>query len=121
MVRLWFLGTFALLLAGQAGATPARPLCGWWVNPTPGNVTLLDGRDEYEIARQGAGQAAGAWPRFTAGQWVGHGSGAYGHGCVCLDAVVDDERIPRFDHAVAQPLARCRHSPRLRRAERDAG
>jgi hypothetical protein len=96
---------------------PAR-LCGWWVNPTPGNFFLLDGKRDHLFARQGEDGPTGGWPRFSKFNWVYTGHAGYGYGCASLKVVWNGGEVSRIVSASALPLASCRHNPRLRRAER---
>ncbi|MGN6512165.1 MAG: DUF4087 domain-containing protein [Lysobacteraceae bacterium] len=106
------------MLAGgwhaAAAATKPQTRCGWFDNPTPGNAWLHDRDGEWTIATQGEYEARGDWPRFQDAQWVATNR-SYGHGCACLQAVVDGRarRIVRIISASARPLAVCRRDPAL--------
>lgn len=120
MIRRLALSALIAASAPAAADAPTANLRGWWINPSPGNVSLLDGKTEIEIARQGAGQPEGPWPKFPASRWVRSGNGHYGYGCVSLVVVWDGEQVSRIVEARALPLTVCRRDARLRRAERQA-
>ncbi len=112
---------FTLLLAGgalnvnaQTKADGSLKLCGWFENPSPGNVTLTDREDEWTISMQGGHEAEGEWPKFTAKQWVRTGS-SYGYGCACMVVVADREthEVDRIVSSYSQPLAVCRQDRAL--------
>ena len=60
--------------------------CGWFSNPTPGNVWLNDRDGQWTIGIQGGYQTEGdwVWPEFKKGQWIRTNAGSYGYGCACL-------------------------------------
>jgi hypothetical protein len=108
--------------AAQAsgGAQPAAVLrCGWFDNPSPGNVTLTDRDGEWIIAEQGGHQVPWTRPRFAAKDWVAAGRGSYGHGCACLklQADSDSREVSRIESARARPLSACRTDPALKGKE----
>lgn len=109
----------AMLLAGpvaeaQRGGQGERR-CGWWVNPTPGNVWLIDRHDSWTVGAQGGHQAQGGWPHFRPDQWVSTNR-SYGYGCACINAVTNRLReVVRMRSAQALPLAQCRRDPNLPR------
>jgi hypothetical protein len=117
--------TVAAVLVSIVG-TPAfadaqmTSLLGWWVNPSPGNVSLLDGVNEIELSRQGAEQVEGPWPKFSSSRWVKSGNGHYGYGCASLSVVWDSEQVSRIVEARALPLEQCRKTAALRNAEKQA-
>lgn len=107
--------TLALLvsLALPVGAGErAEERCGWFDNPSPGNISLWDRDGEWVIGIQGDYQMKGdwPWPTFPKSTWVSQGSGSYGHGCVCMHVVTDppSHSIVRIDRIKPQPLTRCR-------------
>ena len=117
--------TVTLLPLVAIGAAPApdaaakaKPvkLCGWVVNPTPGNWSLIDRRGEWEIGMQGGYQAPGLdkFPDFSEKQWVAT-NGSYGYGCGCVTADVNarTKRITRIYGATQQKLAVCRADKKL--------
>lgn len=108
-----------LLCAWLAVAPPAsaagagtRQLCGWFHNPSPGNASLVDRHGEWTIAMQGAYEARGAWPVFSASRWV-RTNGSYGHGCACLRvrAKVETMQVVQIVEAASRPLRACRQDP----------
>lgn len=102
-------------MVGATDAVPPR-LTGWWLNPTPNNAWLRDGRVEYTVSEQGGASADGDWPEFPRARFV-RTNGSYGYGCARLRAVVDGRRVVRIEQAAALPLKRCRASAALRKAE----
>src|SRR5258705_12486965 len=74
-------------------STEFETRCGWFVNPTPGNVWLYDREAEWTIGVQGGHQVDGdwPWPAFKRGQWVRTNAGSYGYGCACLDLRVNQQ------------------------------
>ncbi len=117
-----------LVLARQP-ATPnkietlqSETRCGWFSNPTPGNIWLNDRDGEWIIGIQGGYQTEGDWdwPKFKKGQWVRTNAGSYGYGCACLQVRVDKEtnRVLEIKGARPRPLAACRKEPSLKTLER---
>src|SRR4029077_20917598 len=122
-----------MLTAAGPHSTPARR-CGWLVNPTPANWSLIDRDGEWELGAQGGWQASGLddMPDMTSRGWV-QTNGTYGHGCACLDVTVDRgrrrpgspplaapgaasrRRVPRLFGARPMPLRACRADHRLPR------
>lgn len=96
--------------------------CGWFSNPTPGNVWLNDRDGEWIIGIQGGYQTEGdwPWPEFKKGQWVRTNAGSYGYGCACLQVRVDKEthRVLEIKGARPRALAACRKEPALKKLER---
>lgn len=103
-----------------ATGAPAGPVvrCGWFDNPTPGNVWLTDRQGQWLIGEQGGYQADGDWPDFRPSRWVAT-NGGHGYGCACL-RVLDDavgHRIVRILGGRSRPLAACLDDPRLPRRD----
>ena len=109
----------ALTATGACAKEPARKAetrCGWWDNPTPQNVSLLDRDGEWIVSIQGGHQADGDGPVFKDSEWVSTNR-SYGYGCACVDAVFDrrTHQVVRIRSAVARPLGACRSDPALKR------
>jgi hypothetical protein len=118
----------ALLLSGifpspaiAANAPRAERRCGWYENPTPGNVTLTDRDGTWLIAMQGNYEAKGHWPEFSDAQWVVTNSGEHGYGCACLTVQTDpsSHTVLSISHAAARPLAVCRRDKSLHEPPHD--
>ncbi len=90
-------------------------LCGWFLNPTPANVWLVDRQAEWIVSTQGGAEAEGDWPQFKPAQWV-KTNGNYGHGCACLRVVADPDthQIVSIKSARAQSLAVCQRDRSLK-------
>ena len=92
--------------------------CGWWDNPTPGNVRLTDRDGEWTVAMQGTYEAAGDGPDFARDQAAPKGA-SHAHGCACM--MVRADRASKFVYSIAdaKPLALsvCRKDPKLKRKE----
>jgi hypothetical protein len=95
---------------------PTR-LCGWWDNPTPGNVWLNDRSGRWTIALQGTYEAHGDGPEFKPGQQVPKDA-PHGYGCACITARVD--RASRFVYSFTDAKALspkvCRADPGLKKS-----
>ena len=98
-------------------ATISAPmkLCGWWDNPTPGNVWLDDRSGQWTIAMQGMYEAKGPWPDFEPSQQLPKGS-PHGFGCACISARVDPASrfVYAFSDTHALPLKVCLADPTLK-------
>jgi hypothetical protein len=72
--------------------------CGWWVNPSPGNVWLNDAHGSWTLGVQGGYQAKGnLYPTFSHGQFIPTSpTGDYGYGCACITGTFD----PASKHVV---------------------
>jgi hypothetical protein len=122
----------ALMMTTGLAAAPApapagsEKLCGWVVNPTPGNYWLVDRQTRWNtgwlISAQGGYQARGMenMPDMTTRGWV-RTNGNYGYGCGCVQARVDrrNRQITRIYSADAAPLSQCRNDRRLPRPPRN--
>lgn len=103
--------------------TPALALekrCGWYINPTPGNIWLKDKDGEWAISVQGGYEADGDGPYIKDSQMV-HTNGSHGYGCSCMDVetkIEDGEKyITKIHNAKALPLASCRKDKTLPKEE----
>lgn len=118
-VTRWVLAMALSMLAGTAMAAEQVVLrCGWFDNPTPSNVWLIDRDGEWTVSEQGGHQAEGDWPPFKGRQWV-TSNGSYGHGCTCMRVTIvpGTRDIARIVSAQAKPLQQCRNDPALRGKE----
>jgi hypothetical protein len=122
MITPRFLAFIAIACA-LPSAAPAAPKpqtrCGWFDNPTPQNVWLYDGDDDWTISMAGGHVAEGDWPQFKDSRWVYSGNASYGYGCACMRVQVNAEtsEIDRIVSSRTRPLAACRQDPRLRGKE----
>ncbi len=108
-----------VLLAGPAHA---ERRCGWYHNPTPGNVILEDADGRWWIARQGSTPVPGFDDAYTTafddrvryntrGEIITSGPG-YGYSCACADGAFDEGR-PAYEEVLSisrlteLPLSRC--------------
>ena len=91
--------------------------CGWFENPTPGNVSLYDRDAGWILGVQGGYQLEQdwEWPEFDAGQWVTTNAGSHGFGCACLNIRVDPDshQVLEVQGVQAKPLAACRNDKAL--------
>lgn len=96
--------------------------CGWFDNPTPGNVWLNDKDGEWIIGIQGGHQVPGDgdwWPDFKPNQWVLTNAGSYGYGCACMKLRVNKEtyEVLEVKSSTARPLAACRKDRLLKQRD----
>ncbi|MEP6503720.1 MAG: DUF4087 domain-containing protein [Betaproteobacteria bacterium] len=102
----------------EAETGPPALRCGWWDNPTPGNVFFTDRDGEWTIAMQGLYEADGDWPRFARGETAPRNA-THAHGCACAKMQGDarNHLVSRFTEAHARPLEACRGDPALKGKE----
>lgn len=104
------------IAASQSDSLENR--CGWFSNPTPGNLWLNDRDGEWTIGVQGGHQADGdwEWPDFNPSQWV-KTNGEYGYGCACFKLRVDHptHHVLFIEKTRARPLTACENDPALRK------
>ena len=106
----------AVSLIAISPAIAAETRCGWYMNPTPGNLWLMDKDATWTITSQAQAlgpDATGAenTPDFDPSQFVetnNPGSG-YGYGCACMSVTTDaaTERITEIFSGETKPLATC--------------
>ena len=91
----------------RLGAAVRR--CGWWDNPSPGNVWLTDRQGQWTVAMQGVYEAAGDGPAFAPSQLAPRDA-PHGHGCACMMVRADlaSRLVYDFYEAKALPLKSCR-------------
>ncbi len=109
-------GAFFVASAGAGGTTLTKAnLCGWFLNPTPGNASLVDRQGEWSISTQGGDEAEGDWPEFKVSQWV-RTNGNHGYGCACMHVRAETQsmRIAVIESSTAQSLAVCRRDKSLK-------
>lgn len=109
MKRLTLTALALWLCASNLALAAPQTRCGWWDNPSPGNVWLYDKDGEWEVAVQGGHQAEGDWPEIPARQKV-RVNGNYGYGCACARVTVNTKtrQVLHILSAQARPLAQCR-------------
>ena len=107
----------AVFLIAASPALAAETRCGWYMNPTPGNLWLMDKDATWTITSQAEATGPDAegvenTPDFDDKQFVetnNPGSG-YGYGCACMSVTVDkaEERITRVFSGEIKPLSVCK-------------
>jgi Protein of unknown function (DUF4087) len=92
-MRIFFATVMIILGFNTAHAAETR--CGWIVNPSPGNWSLIDAKQEWYIAAQGGKQAEGMdlIPDLTEHEWVVTNGGSYGYGCACMSVETSGDEI----------------------------
>ena len=115
----WMKLVAAMMIAPGAVtmAQAAERRCGWYSNPTPGNLWLTDKDASWTITSQGEAEGPDAvdaekFPDFDPKQFVETnvpGSG-HGYGCACMTVETDarDQRITRVIAGDILPLAKCK-------------
>ncbi len=126
MKKLIFLICVCMVTAIPAGVATGETgagletRCGWFDNPSPGNIWLHDKDGEWIIGEQGRYQIEEdwPWPVFKSTEWV-KTNGNYGYGCVCISAKVDHKtrQVLQIKSARVRPLAACRQEPALKKWE----
>ncbi len=115
-------GLCTVMLIGLTGWGPTPHVekrCGWFDNPTPGNVWLTDRYATWELSVQGGHEAEGDhWPAFDRHQFVAT-NGVYGYSCACVEGVfaAKSQRVLRVTNSQAKPLAACRADVAMRKKE----
>ena len=108
------------LLILSLPATAAERRCGWYANPTPGDLLLTDRHGDWWITGGGEGSDARGIdnaPQFKDSQFVetnvpGSGRG-YGCACMTVETNARTQRITRVISGEILPLARCRNDRSL--------
>jgi hypothetical protein len=111
-----------LLLAGPA---QAETRCGWYHNPTPGNVFLEDADGQWWISTQGSAPAPGFEDAYTPAfddrlrmDYGGQVTQRYGYSCACAEGEFDPNRdvyatVLSISRLTEIPLSRCEQDPAL--------
>lgn len=113
------LAAAALLSATPLQAETLRR-CGWYNNPTPGNVFLKDADGFWWISKQGSRPAPGFDEAYTTDfdnrdRVVTNGS-SYGYSCACADGVfgpIGSKEVRQITRLKALPIAQCEDDPNL--------
>jgi hypothetical protein len=110
------------LLASNAASAERR--CGWYMNPTPGNLLLSDKEGEWWITTQmhangpdALGLANAPWRRLDSKRkhYVQTQSNGHGYSCACMivETNAKDKRITKVISGEDLPLGRCQHDRSL--------
>ena len=110
----------ALAAALVAPALQAETRCGWYANPTPGNVILTDADDSWWLATQGMEPTPGLWEAYGAdmderSEWILN-NGNYGYRCACAEGdfgPVGSSEAYVIRKLTPLPLSRCEADPAL--------
>lgn len=108
---------FSIVLASASPTLAAETRCGWYMNPTPGNLWLMDKDATWTITSQAQATGPDAkgvenTPDFDDKQFVetnNPGSG-YGYGCACMSVTTDaaNEQITEVFSGEIKPLSVCK-------------
>jgi hypothetical protein len=108
-------------ISDERRTTDFEMRCGWFDNPTPGNIWLYDREAEWTIGVQGGYQVPGdwPWPTFKSRQWV-RTNGSHGYGCACLQLRVNKQthEVLEIKSLRPRPLAACRQDASLKKWKR---
>jgi hypothetical protein len=88
--------------------TFAEVRCGWILNPTPANISLIDADTEWIIGEQGGYQAVGDIEYPNDDQYV-NTNGNYGYFCGCIEGEFDkvELKVIKIKSSQAQLLKTC--------------
>jgi Protein of unknown function (DUF4087) len=116
-----------LLTTALLAALPAQAetRCGWYNNPTPGNVILKDADGEWWLSMQGRPPAPGFEDAYTTDfdnrvriDYAGQVTQRYGYSCACAEGQFDASR-GQYDNVISIeslkeiPLSRCEQDAAL--------
>jgi hypothetical protein len=107
-----------LIIAIPLSAFSAEKRCGWLVNPTPGNLWLIDADSEWTISTQGIGfaneESMENMPKIDDKEFI-RTNGYYGFSCVCLSVKTDTEKSEILEIYSGQQLLlkQCLEDPDL--------
>jgi len=106
--------TIALAPLAHA-AEPEEHVCGWYENPMPRVINLIDHDGSWKVATSDGYSAPGQKPVFRSSQWV-RTNGDYGYGCACLSGDMDEQThtVNAITSATPRTLAACRADTSLR-------
>lgn len=116
----------AVTVAPHSARAETQRRCGWYHNPGPGNVLLVDADDDWWISRQGSAPAEGFEDAYNpafddrarydhAGVLITDGA-SYGYSCACADGRFGPPgsgQVIAIDRLVERPLAACKTDPAL--------
>jgi len=111
-----------LLTLTFLAALPARAetRCGWYHNPTPGNVYIEDADGQWWISTQGNAPAPGFEDAYTPAfdnrlriDYAGEITQRYGFSCACADGSFSNGDALSISRLREIPLARCEGDPKL--------
>lgn len=123
MFRLALVATSLAVALPAAARTETR--CGWYHNPTPANVFLVDADGEWWISRQGGHSAPGFDEAYTTAfdnrlriDYAGQVTDRYGYSCACAEGEFDAnggqyDNVLSISRLTEIPLARCEQDPAL--------
>jgi Protein of unknown function (DUF4087) len=113
----------SLLVAAALIAAPAayaETRCGWYHNPTPGNVFLEDADGQWWISTQGNAPAPGFEDAYTTAfdnrlriDYGGEITQRYGFSCACAEGAFQAGEVLSISRLREIPLARCEGDPKL--------
>lgn len=115
-MRGFLAGLGVVALVGLGAAAEAEERCGWYMNPTPGNLLLIDRDGQWWITSQmqaNGPDAIGAddiAPNFDEKEYVQTQPNGDGYGCACLTVEVDvaQKQITRVTAGRILPLSQCK-------------
>jgi hypothetical protein len=109
---------FLLLLLAVPAQAETR--CGWYHNPTPGNVFLEDADGQWWMSTQGNAPAPGFEDAYTPAfddrlriDYAGEITQRYGFSCACADGKFKNGEALLIARLTEIPLARCEADPKL--------
>jgi hypothetical protein len=110
------IGVAISLLCTATFSHAAERRCGWYMNPTPGNLLLADRDGAWWITSQMQAQGPDAEgaddkaPDFDTQQYVETQPNGYGYGCACLTVETNTKemRITRVISGEILPLSQCK-------------
>ncbi|MGL4239296.1 DUF4087 domain-containing protein [Tabrizicola sp.] len=111
--------TLIASLATPTFAT-AETRCGWYDNPTPGNVFFDDADGSWTISTQGGPEALGFGDAYTTNfddrERVVTNAGSYGYSCACVHGKfgpVGSGEVLKVTRLEGLPLSQCVNDPKL--------
>lgn len=108
---------FSINTNASNGNNKLETRCGWFWNPSPANMWLIDRDGEWTIGTMGGHQSAGEWnwPKFNEDNWV-NTNRTYGYGCACFKLRVDKESydVIYIEKSWAKPLDASSSDPAIK-------
>ena len=111
--------TLITLLATPTLAT-AETRCGWYHNPTPGNVILEDADGQWWISTQGSAPVPGFDDAYTPAfdnrvriDYAGQVTDRYGYSCACAEGAFTGDAVLSISRLTELPIAQCEDDPNL--------